>query len=167
MDFSLEKWDKKFIDDVTKYANNPKIATNLRNIFPNPYTKTDAEWYVTDCAENDESKQCTRAIVVAGHAVGSIGLFVQGDVYEKSAELGYWLAEDFWRKGIMTKAVKILSKFGFENYDIVRIFAEPYADNFGSRGVLEKAGFSLEGVLKKSVYKNEKFHDSCIYSLLK
>lgn len=102
-----------------------------------------------------------------GQAVGSIGIFVKDDVYEKSAELGYWLAQDYWRRGIMSKAVSIICKEAFERFDIVRIFAEPFADNAGSRGVLEKAGFTYEGTMRDGIYKNGEIHSYCMYSLLK
>ncbi len=117
--------------------------------------------------ENHEEKSICRAIVVNGHAVGSIGIFCGTDVYEKSGELGYWLAEEFWNKGIMTRAVRRISKEAFEKFDIMRIFAEPYADNAGSRKVLEKAGFGLEGVMRNGVYKNGQVRDYCMYALLK
>ena len=166
-EFTLQKWDLKYADDVVKNANNPAVAANLRNAFPCPYTYEAAVGYIKFCSENDEEKQCTRAIVVDGHAVGSIGFFIQDDVYEKNAEVGYWLGENYWRQGIMSEALKRICAFGFENYDIERIYAEPFADNKGSRGVLEKAGFTLEGELRRNVLKNGVFHNSCIYGLLK
>lgn len=166
-DFSLEKWDMKYADDVAEFADNPKIAANLRNAFVNPYTKKDAEEYIRMCSENDEKSQSTRAIVVDGRAVGSIGFFMQSDVYCKNAEIGYWLAEPYWRKGIMSQALTQLCKFGFDNYDIERFFAEPYSYNTGSKRVLEKAGFKLEGIMKKGVYKNGIFYDYCMYALLR
>lgn len=167
MQFTLEKWSEDFIGSVAHHANNPAIAANLRNAFPHPYTYADAEGYVRFCMNADEDRQCTRAIVVDGEAVGSIGIFLKDDVYCKSAELGYWLGESFWGKGIMSEAVKQLCAQGFECYDLVRIFAEPYAHNTGSRRVLEKAGFALEGILKKSVYKNGTIFDSCMYGLIR
>lgn len=167
MEFRLGTWDEKYIDDVAEYANNLNIARNLRNAFPYPYTREDAQDYVFACMQNDERRQCTRAIVVEGRAVGSIGVFLGSDVYEKSAELGYWLAEPFWGKGIMAEAVCRICRLVFGRYDIVRIFAEPFASNAGSRRVLEKAGFRLEGILEKSVFKCGKILDSCIYALLK
>ena len=167
MEFTLQKWSSEFIDDVAKYANNFAIAKNLRNAFSFPYTRQDAEWYVNSCASNDESAQCTRAIVVNGEAVGSIGFFIKDDVYSKSAEIGYWLGEPFWGKGIMSSAIAQLCSFGFENYDIVRIFAEPFSYNMGSRRALEKSGFKLEGELEKSVFKNGEFYNSCMYALIK
>ena len=167
MEFVLDKWDEKYIDDVAFYANNEKIACNLRNAFPNPYTREDAEGYVLSCAADSEERQLCRAIVVDGHAVGSIGIFLGTDVYEKSAELGYWLAEEFWGKGIMSAAVGQLCQAAFERFDIVRIYAEPFAHNTGSRRVLERNGFTLEGTMKNGVFKNGKVLDYCMYALVK
>ena len=147
------------VEDVAHYANNEHIAANLRNVFPYPYTLEDAEEYVGSCVENSEERQICRAIVVDGHAVGSIGIFCGSDVYEKSGELGYWLAEEYWGQGIMTEAVKRICREAFEKFDIVRIYAEPYSYNIGSRSVLEKAGFSLEGIMKKAVCKWGKIYD--------
>ena len=167
MDFELHKWQKEFAGDVANYADNSKIAQNLRNVFPYPYTLADAEWYVNDCIEKEGKYQICRAIVVNGEAVGSIGIFVQTDVHTKCAELGYWLGEPFWNSGIMTRAVKQLCTEAFSEFDILRIYAEPFAHNSGSCRVLEKAGFRLEGRLKSNIYKNGKIYDSCIYGLLK
>ena len=100
-------------------------------------------------------------------AVGSIGLFLGSDVYRRSAELGYWLGEPFWGRGIMTAAVETMCREGFAAWGIVRIHAEPFARNAASRRVLEKAGFALEGTLRRSVYKNGEMLDSCIYALVR
>ena len=165
--FTLDKWQQNYAQDVAKYANNKNIADKLRNAFPHPYTLEDAKNFITDCINRDGKDCITRAITVDGIAVGSIGVFLKDDVYCKSAELGYWLAEDFWGKGIMTQAIKQICALAFEAFDIVRIFAEPFADNRASIAVLEKCGFSREGRLTKSVWKNNKFHDSFIYALIK
>lgn len=167
MEFELKKWDVKYIEDVAEIGNNPKIAANLRNGYPMPYTLADAKGYVESCIEKDDKGQITRAIVVDGRAVGSIGIFLRSDVYEKSAEMGYWLGEPFWGKGIMSQAVRQLCREAFEMFDIIRIDAEPFAHNQGSRHVLENAGFTLEGIMRKGVYKNGEVFDHCMYSLLK
>ena len=167
MEFELRAWKPEDVDSVARYANNPKIAANLRDAFPYPYTHEDAETYVGSCVNEDSTCQLTRAIVVNGEVVGSIGVFLGTDVYRKSAELGYWLAEPFWKNGIMSAAVRQICEDTFARFDIVRIHAEPFAFNKGSRRVLEKAGFALEGTLRKSVYKNGAMQDSCLYALLK
>lgn len=167
MEFVLRRWDENDVACVQKYANNEKIAANLRNAFPYPYTMDDAKEYILACIKNDGQRQVTRAITVDGKAVGSIGAFFGTDVYEKSAEIGYWLAEPFWGQGIVCEAVKKLCRYVFAKYQIERIFAEPFAGNAASRRVLEKAGFTLEGVMKNSVFKNGVLMDSCMYGLLR
>lgn len=167
MDFTLRPWRADDAASIVPYADDPGVAANLRDIFPNPYTLADAEAYVRACVEREGLGQLCRAVIVDGRAVGSIGLFLGNDVYRKSAELGYWLGRPFWRRGIMTAAVRQICGEGFGAWDIVRIYAKPYAVNAASRGVLEKAGFVLEGVLRNSVYKNGRLLDSCIYARLR
>lgn len=167
LDLTLRPWRAEDAEDVAAAADNPRVAANLRNAFPSPYTLADARWYVGDCIAQGEARQLTRAIIVGGRAVGSIGVFVQGDVYEKSAELGYWLAEPYWGQGVMTEAVRQICREAFERFDILRIYAEPFADNPGSRRVLEKAGFTYEGTMRSGVYKNGQVHSYCVYSILR
>lgn len=166
-EFILREWKEQDAESIAVAANNPEVAAKLRNVFPNPYTLEDAKWYAKDCIENEGNNQITRAIVVDGKAVGSIGIFVKDDVCEKSAELGYWLSEDYWRQGIMSRAVKMICKEAFKRFDIIRIFAEPFEDNAGSIGVLKKAGFTYEGTMRNGIYKNGKVHSYCMYSLLR
>ena len=167
MDFLLRKWEKEDAKDIAKAANNLKIAENLRNVFPYPYALEDAVWFIDDCISHAGTKQLSYAIEVDGQAVGSIGVFVKDDVYEKSAELGYWLSKDYWRQGITSRAVRLICREAFAAFDIVRIFAEPFAYNAGSRGVLEKAGFTYEGTMRNGVYKNGEIHSYCMYSILR
>ena len=166
-EFILREWKSDDAESVAQAANNEKIAANLRNSFPYPYTLEDAKWYVEDCIKRGEDKQITKAIEIDGRAVGSIGIFVQDDVYEKSAELGYWLSEEYWKQGIMSEAVKQICREAFEKFDIVRIYAEPFEHNMGSRGVLEKAGFTCEGIMRNGAYKNGNVYSYCMYSLLR
>ena len=167
MDCALREWRQSDAAGVAKYANNGKIACNLRDVFPHPYTLTDAEYLVNSCLEADQDRQLFRAIEIDGHAVGSIALCLGSDVYARTAELGYWLAEEHWGKGIMTRAVRQICEEGITQWDgLVRIYAEPFAHNAGSRRVLEKAGFTLEGVLRQSVFKGDAVCDSCMYALL-
>lgn len=165
MEFLLRPWRESDIESVAKHADNKKIADNLRDAFPHPYRYEDAAAYVRSCLNAPEEKQCVRAIEVDGEAVGSIGVFVGEDVCCKSAEIGYWLAEEYWGNGIMSRAIRLLCEEAFARYDLVRIYAEPFAHNVGSKRALEKAGFELEGVLRRSIYKNGKVFDSCIYGL--
>ncbi len=162
--FVLREWQKEDEEELAELANNKKIYDNLRDAFPHPYTKEDAKAYIAMMSAN--KKDVGLAIEIDGKLAGSIGAFFKEDVYRKSAEIGYYLGEAYWGKGIMTEAVKVLTAYVFANYDINRIYAEPFARNIGSRRTLEKAGFILEGVLKQSVIKNNIFEDSCIYALL-
>ena len=152
---------------MVHHANSWKVARNLRDVFPHPYTEKDARDFVALCLQNEGRGQLCRAIDVGGQAVGTIGLTVGRDVYRKSGELGYWLGEDFWGQGIMTAAVQQICQEGFERFDLVRIYAEPYAYNTPSRRVLEKAGFTLEGTLRQCVCKNGEMLDACIYALIR
>jgi ribosomal-protein-alanine N-acetyltransferase len=165
MDFELRKWEISDTESFFKYSSNKKIAENMRGSFPSTFD--DCRKTVESFSSNDEIQQCCRAIVLNGEVVGCIGLFIKDDVYCKSAEIAYWLGEPFWGRGLMSEAIIRFCQTAFEQYDIVRIFAEPYAHNIGSRKVLEKAGFVMEGIMKKSVYKNGDFFDSCMYALLK
>jgi len=167
MDFVLREWKLTDAESVAHHANNKKVADNLRNVFPHPYSLADAEFYINICKNADKKSDLLLAIEVDGNAVGSIGVFKKGDVYCKSGELGYWLGEEFWGKGIVTEAIKQICEIAFEKLNIVRIFAEPYETNLGSRRVLEKSGFKLEGILKNSVFKNGNIINSCVYALLK
>ncbi len=167
LSFTLRPWQPGDAEAVAAAANDPQIAANLRNVFPHPYTLADAQWYVNDCIAQGEARQLTRAIVIDGKAAGSIGVFVKDDVYEKSAELGYWLARDHWGRGVMTEAVRQLCREAFRRFDVLRIYAEPFADNQGSRRVLEKAGFTCEGTMRNGVYKNGRVHSYCMYALLR
>jgi [ribosomal protein S5]-alanine N-acetyltransferase len=165
MEFTLRKWNCSDAESFFKYVNNPKIAENMRVSFPS--TLQEVKKIVSNFSCNDESQQCCRAIEIDGEAVGCIAFFIKEDVYCKSAEIAYWLGEPFWGNGVMSEAIKCFCQTAFAQYDIVRISAEPYAYNIGSRKALEKAGFVLEGILKKSVYKNGKISDSCVYALIK
>ena len=166
-EFMLRKWEKGDAESIAKAANNPRIAGNLRNVFPYPYALEDARAYIEDCIRKEGRNQMTRAVVADKKAVGSIGIFAGADIYERSAELGYWLSEDYWRQGIMTQAVRMICREAFQTFDIIRIFAEPFDYNLGSRGVLEKAGFTYEGTMRDGVFKNGEVHSYCMYSLLR
>lgn len=167
LDFILREWAQADAEAVCKYANNKLIADNLRNGFPHPYMLDDAKAFIKTMMESGEKDSFCRAIDVGGEAVGSIGLFVRDAAYRRCAEIGYWLGEPFWGNGIISAAIAQICDIGFSRYDIVRIYAEPYAYNMGSRRALEKNGFALEGILKKGVYRNGEIIDSCMYALIK
>ena len=163
----LEKWSHRWIDDLAMLANNKKIADNLRDVFPHPYTRDAAEQFVDFCLNAPEDKLLNLAIVVDNHAVGGIGITLGSDIHVKSAEISYWLGEEYWNRGLATKAIGKMCRIAFNRYDIVRIFADVFADNVGSCKALEKCGFILEGRLRKSVFKNGKVLDSLMFSIIR
>ncbi len=165
MEFKLRKWQPEDVESLVKYANNSKIAKNLTNQFPHPYRKEDAIKFI----QMTLSQQPTTifAIEINGEAAGSIGLHPQTDVHLKNAELGYFLGEPYWGKGIMTKAIRQMVDYGFKTFEITRIFARPFGTNFGSQRVLEKAGFVLEGRFEKILFKNGEYLDDLIYAVRK
>jgi RimJ/RimL family protein N-acetyltransferase len=162
MDIKLRKWSEADLDSLVKYANNSNVAKWLTNGFPHPYTLEDGKAYLTMIANDNPTK--VFAIEVNGEAVGSIGLFPQTDIHEKNAEMGYWLAEEYWGQGIMLKTIEEIVEYGFRTFNIVRIFARPFSTNLKSQRVLEKAGFILEARLKKALFKNGEFMDELIYA---
>ncbi len=164
-DSKLRSWQDGDAGSLVANANNEKIWDNLRDVFPYPYKKKDAKKWITAAAA--ENPQTNFAIAVNGKAVGGIGIEVLPDVYRVSAELGYWLGEPFWNKGIMTKSIITITKYAFENFEISRIFAGVFEWNKASMRVLEKAGFEYEARLQKSIIKNGDIGDQYIYSLLK
>lgn len=164
MDFVLRKWTLEDAPAMQRYADNPRIPLNLRDGFPSPYTLEDAYSFLKGILDKDEQTQCLRAIVVDGEVVGSIGVFLLSNVYRKTAEIGYWLGEPFWGKGIMSAAVQQMCEYAFANYDLVRIEADIFEGNHGSCRVVEKAGFVLEGIKRKCIYKNGQIRNSCMYA---
>jgi RimJ/RimL family protein N-acetyltransferase len=156
------------IDDkyrLVEFANNDKISINLRDGFPNPYTLADAEKFLTN-ASNQKPTQIF-GIEYNGLYVGNIGLHLGSDVYRKSAEIGYLLDEKYWNKGIMTKAVNLICEYGFKELDIVRIHTGIFEYNKASQIVLEKCGFTKEGVFTKAIFKNGKICDEIRYAKIK
>jgi RimJ/RimL family protein N-acetyltransferase len=162
----LRPWSVTDATQLALIANNKKIADNLRDGFPFPYSLKDArDWLDIILPENLPVKFF--AIEIDNQLVGSIGIVSKTDIYRKNFEIGYFLSEDFWGNGIVTKAIKAATSYAFKEFDIVRIYAEPFSDNLGSRRALEKAGFMLEATLKHNVIKNGIIKDSCIYSVLR
>ncbi len=161
-EFEIRAWRLSDADDLARYANNRKIWLQLRDGFPHPYTLTDAETFLCDMTKTSDPH--VFAIACSDGPIGGIGLHPGSDVHRYSAEMGYWLAEPFWGQGIMTKAVTLLSEWGFEHKKLKRIFAEPYTNNPASARVLEKSGFKLEGIMLSSVVKNNKTLDQWLYA---
>ena len=161
-DYFLRDWQLQDASSIAKYADNRKIWRNLRDGFPHPYRIQDAEIFIERV--NQASPRTVFAIATEAEAIGSIGLMLGEDVHRFTAEMGYWLAEPFWGKGIMTQAVRSLTKWAFGELKLHRISAEPYAPNRASHRVLEKAGFIREGILRSNAFKDGKILDQYLYS---
>lgn len=163
----IRSWRIDDADALAATLNNKKVLDNLRDGLPFPYTVKDAEEYITAMLSSDNSKTFAYAITIDDKAIGSIGVFRKDNIHSQTAELGYYISESYWGKGYGTDAVKQTCELIFSTTDIIRIFAEPFAYNIASCRILEKSGFSLEGVLRKNAVKNGKIIDMKMYSLLK
>lgn len=150
---------------MAELANNKNISINLRDGFPHPYTLEHAKNFVEMCMAQDSTT--IFGIVYEGEYVGNVGLTKGTDVYRKSAELGYFLGEPYWNRGIMPQAVNLATQFAFETLDVVRVFSGVFEYNLASQRVLEKCGFTREAVLKKAVFKNGQLWDEIRYAKLR
>ena len=163
MEIILRPWQINDAKNLAEIANNPNIAKFMMNQFPHPYTLENAKMFI-NMASNNSPKNIL-AIDLNGTAIGGIGIHLQPDIYCKNAEMGYWLGEDYWGKGYITKAIELMIHYAFENFDIERIFAKPFGSNTGSKRVLEKSGFILEAHLSKTIFKNNVYEDELIYAV--
>ncbi|MFR3468934.1 MAG: GNAT family N-acetyltransferase [Oscillospiraceae bacterium] len=167
MDCRIRKWDPADAKDLSAVLSNAKIHDNLRDGLPYPYTEQDGLNFISAMLSADANETFAFAITTEGKVIGSIGVFRQGNIHRRTAELGYYIAEAYWGKGMMTKAVRQICRYVFDNSDILRIYAEPFAFNAASCRVLEKAGFQYEGTLRSNAVKNGNVIDMKMYSLLK
>lgn len=165
MNFELRAWRASDAKNLAAALSNPKILNNLRDGIPYPYTEGDAASYISAMQRADPHMTFAYAIAVEDRAIGSIGVFRQGNIHARTAELGYYLAEEYWGKGIMTEAVRRLCTRIFAETDILRIYAEPFSYNTASRRVLEKAGFRFEGLLRCNAVKHGRVEDMALYAL--
>ena len=163
----IRKWELSDAKDLAAALSNKKVQDNLRDGLPYPYTEQDGKEFISAMLSADENETFAFAITVNNMVIGSIGIFRQGNIHRQTAELGYYIAEEYWGKGIMTEAVKQICEYVFANSDIIRIYAEPFAYNIASCRVLEKVGFQYEGTLRSNAVKNGRVIDMEMYSLLK
>lgn len=146
----IRKWELSDAKDLAAALSNRKVQDNLRDGLPYPYTEQDGKEFISAMLSADENETFAFAITVNNMVIGSIGIFRQGNIHRQTAELGYYIAEEYWGKGIMTEAVKQICEYVFANSDIIRIYAEPFAYNIASCRALEKAGFQYEGTLRSN-----------------
>lgn len=162
---TIRKWNLNDAKELAEAISNKKVQDNLRDGLPYPYTEQDGREFIREMLAADENTTFAFAIIYDSKVVGSIGVFRQSNIHYRTAELGYYIAEEYWGKGIMTDAVKQICSYVFSNSDIIRIYAEPFSHNIGSCRVLEKAGFTFEGTLRRNAVKNGKVIDMKMYAL--
>ncbi len=161
----LRDWRPGDEDSLIRYANNRNVWINLRDRFPHPYTLADAEGWIEGPGQS--SPQTQFAIVLDGEAVGGVGFELREDIFRRSAEIGYWLGEPFWGRGIATEALRAVTEYALKNFDLCRIEAGVFEWNPASMRVLEKAGYVLEARLRQSITKNGRTIDQFLYAMVR
>jgi [ribosomal protein S5]-alanine N-acetyltransferase len=160
----VRSWQWKDRHSIVHHANNRNVWINLRDRFPHPYTAMDAKnWLGSVIGRLPETNFAIASI--NEEAVGGVGFILQQDVAYRSAEIGYWLGEDHWGRGLATEAVRAVTEYAFAQHDICRVFAHVFEWNVASARVLEKADYIFEGRLKKSVTKDGKTIDQLMYAI--
>ena len=160
----VRSWQASDVVSLVAHANSRKVWANLRDRFPHPYTARDGQTFVRHA--RSMSPETFFAIAVNGAAAGGIGFVLQSDVDRVSAEVGYWLGEAFWRRGITTEALGAVTRYAIENHGLTRLFALPFAHNTASCRVLEKAGYVLEARLRRSAIKDGLIVDQFQYAYI-
>ena len=158
----LRPWVESDAESMAKHANSREIWLHLRDFFPHPYALSDAESWLRRVSP--VSPPTALAIEVGGHACGGISAAIQNDVHRLTAEIGYWLGEAHWDRGIMSEVVPAFTEYLFETFGLVRVFAVPYANNPASFRILERSGFLFEGRMQKSVIKDGEILDQLMYA---
>lgn len=149
-------------ESIVRHANNINVARQLRDRFPHPYTRANAVAFLK--AATNAPEPSNLAIDVSGEAVGAIGYVAGIDVERYSAEIGYWLGEPYWGRGIVTEALVLVTTHVFAVGNMLRLFAVPFADNPSSIRVLEKAGYVREARLRASSVKYGEPRDQMLYA---
>lgn len=161
----LRPWREDDLESLIQAADNPKIWEGLRESFPNPYTETEARWWLKHFA--DYPARENRALEFAGRAIGGVALHRLEDVYQKTAEVGYWLGEPYWGKGIATEALGALTRHAWDQTDFVRLQGGVFGGNRASMRVMEKSGYHLEAVHRRAIFKDGKILDEFLYVRLR
>jgi ribosomal-protein-alanine N-acetyltransferase len=159
---SIRRWRESDAAALVRHANNRRVWANMSDGFPFPYTHDHALVFLDLVRGQDPTTYF--AVATTEEAIGGIGLGLNTDVYRRSAELGYWLGEPYWGRGIMTEAVTRFSDFARRRFDLVRVYARPYAHNRASARVLEKAGFVREAVMRSAAVKDGQVIDQLLYA---
>jgi RimJ/RimL family protein N-acetyltransferase len=160
----VRSWTAADVSSLAQHANNRRIWETLRDRFPYPYTRADAVTFIRRVRSS--LPETSFAIEVEGAAAGGIGFMLQHDVERVSAEIGYWLGEAYWGRGICTEAVRAVTAFAIEQHALTRVFAVPFAHNTPSQRVLEKAGYIQEGRMRRSAIKDGRICDQLLYGFV-
>ena len=160
---TLRPWRVGDEASLVRNANNRRVWRNLSRL-PHPYTRQDAEAWITRASAHVPVVDF--AIVVDGAAVGGIGIELGRDVFLRSAEVGYWLGEPYWGRGIATEALRAVTEYAFGTFDLCRLQAGVFEWNPASMRVLERSGFTREGLLKASILKDGHIIDQVLYALV-
>ena len=158
----VRPWRMDDAEALVRHANNINVARQLRDRFPHPYTRANASAFLKAATTAPEPSNL--AIEVDGEAIGAIGFVAGIDVERFSAEIGYWLGESYWRRGIATESLRLVTAHVFDSLNMLRLFALPFADNAGSVRVLEKAGYVREALLRSSSVKSGRPRDQLLYA---
>jgi len=167
MDISIRGWKIEDAEQLKNAINNKNVLDNLRDGIPYPYTIENAQEFINRTLCAPKNSIYSWAVLVDNKVIGSVGVSRKDNIHYKTAELGYYIAEEYWGYGIMTKVIKEVCDYIFNETDIIRLFAEPFAYNLASCRVLEKVGFEFEGTLRKNAIKNNKILDMKMYSIIK
>lgn len=159
---TVRAWRMADAEALVRHANNAKVANHLRDRFPHPYARANAQAFLKSALSAPDASNL--AIEVDGEAAGAIGYVIGADVERYSAEIGYWLGEALWGRGIATEALTLVVGHVFDRVNLLRLFALPFADNAASIRVLEKAGFVREGLLRSSSVKFGRTRDQALYA---
>ena len=160
----VRSWRRADLASLVEHANNRNIWIDLRDAFPHPYTRRDARLLLQRARTS--APETTFAIAVDGAAVGEIGFVLRADVERVSAEVGYWLGEAFWGRGIATEALGAITRYAIATHGLTRLYALPFARNTASCRVLEKAGYLVEGRLRRSAVKDGVVIDQLQYAFI-
>lgn len=164
-DYEIRPYVSSDVAAIVRYGNDREVWKNLRDRFPHPYTRAHAIEWLRYVRRQDPPHDF--AIATRMSLIGGIGLQMQDDVYRRSAELGYWLGQPYWGRGIATRAVVAMTDYAFATFPIVRVYASVFEGNDSSMRVLEKAGYILEGRLRRSVYKDGRLLDQFVYAVVR
>lgn len=159
---SVRSWRATDLPSLLAHANDREVSRQLRDRFPHPYEPSHALGFLQWVGQ--QPVETVWAIALEDSAVGGVGLQLGQDIERVSAEIGYWLGRDHWGRGLATAALRAVTEHAFAQFELTRIFAVPFAENLASIRVLEKAGYVLEGQLRRSAIKDGVVRGQRIYA---